>query len=78
MFAKHWWRGLLALLLVTCGTPRLAHAEVEQYVVVYIELAPGSEASGERILDQLATVAFTAGARRSMWTRKCNGQTSMC
>jgi quinol monooxygenase YgiN len=64
MFAKHWWRGLLALLLVTCGTPRLAHAEVEQYVVVYIELAPGSEASGERILDQLATVAFTAGARR--------------
>jgi quinol monooxygenase YgiN len=37
---------------------------VQQYVVVYIELAPGSEAHGERLLDQLATVAFTAGALR--------------
>src|SRR5712691_11821550 len=64
MFAKHWLRGLLALLLVTCAAPQLARADVQQYVVVYIELAPGSEASGERILDQLALVAFTAGARR--------------
>jgi quinol monooxygenase YgiN len=64
MFAKHWLRGILALLLVTCGAPQLARADIEQYVVVYVELAPGSEAHGERILDQLATVAFTAGARR--------------
>jgi len=64
MFAKHWLRGLLALLLVTCAAPQLARADVQQYVVVYIELAPGSQASGERILDQLAQVAFTAGARR--------------
>jgi len=64
MFAKHWLRGLLALLLVTCAAPQLARADVEQYAVVYIELAPGSEASGERILDQLAQVAFTAGAHR--------------
>jgi len=64
MFAKHWLRGLLALLLVTCAAPQLARADVQQYVVVYIELAPGSQASGERILDQLAQVAFTAGAVR--------------
>jgi quinol monooxygenase YgiN len=64
MFAKHWLRGLLALLLVTCAAPQLARADVQQYVVVYIELAPGSEAHGERLLDQLATVAFTAGALR--------------
>ena len=64
MFAKHWLRGLLALLLVTCAASQLARADVQQYVVVYIELAPGSQASGERILDQLAQVAFTAGARR--------------
>jgi quinol monooxygenase YgiN len=64
MFAKHWLRGLLALVLVTCAAPQLARAEVPQYVVVYIELAPGSEAAGERILDQLAVAAFTAGARR--------------
>ena len=64
MFAKHWLRGLLALLLVTCAAPQLARADVQQYVVVYIELAPGSEAHGERLLDQLATVAFAAGALR--------------
>ena len=64
MFAKHWLRGLLALLLVTCAAPQLARADTQQYVVVYIELAPGSEAHGERLLDQLATVAFTAGALR--------------
>ena len=64
MFAKHWLRGLLALLLATCVAPQVARADVQQYVVVYIELAPGSEASGERILDQLAQVAFTAGALR--------------
>jgi quinol monooxygenase YgiN len=64
MFAKHWLRGLLALLLVTCAAPQTARADTQQYVVVYIELVPGSEAQGERILDQLATVAFTAGARR--------------
>jgi len=64
MFAKHWLRGLLALLLVTGAAPQLARAEVQQYVVAYIELTPGSEAAGERILDQLATVAFTAGALR--------------
>jgi quinol monooxygenase YgiN len=33
-------------------------------VVVYIELAPGSESHGERLLDQLATIAFAAGALR--------------
>ena len=65
MFAKHWLPGLLALLLVTCAAPQAARADTQQqYVVVYIELAPGSEAHGERILDQLATVAFTAGALR--------------
>jgi len=64
MFAKHWLRGFLALVLVTCAAPQLARADIQQYVVTYIELAPGSEAPGERILDQLATVAFTAGALR--------------
>ena len=64
MFAKHWWRGLVALLLATCAAPQLARADTQQYVVVYVELAPGSEAHGERLLDQLATVAFTAGALR--------------
>ena len=64
MFAKHWWRGLLALLLVAGAVPRLARADTQEYAVVYIELAPGSEAQGERILDQLAVVAFTAGALR--------------
>src|SRR5215469_2952979 len=64
MFAKHWLRGFLALVLATCAAPQLARADVQQYVVVYIELGPGSEAPGERILDQLAQVAFTAGALR--------------
>ena len=64
MFAKHWLPGLLALLLVTCTAPQLARADTQQYAVVYVELAPGSEAAGEKILDQLATVEFTAGALR--------------
>ena len=64
MFAKHWLRGLLAFLLATCAAPQLARADVQQYVVAYIELAPGSEPSGQRILDQLASAAFTAGALR--------------
>jgi quinol monooxygenase YgiN len=64
MFAKHWLPGLLALLLVTGAAPQPARADTQQYAVVYVELAPGSEAAGERILDQLATVAFTAGALR--------------
>ena len=64
MSAKHWLLGLLVLLQVTCAAPQLARADTQVYVVVYIELAPGSQASGERILDQLAQVAFTAGARR--------------
>jgi len=33
-------------------------------VVVYIELLPGSEPSGERLLDELASRALTAGALR--------------
>jgi quinol monooxygenase YgiN len=64
MFAKGWLRGLLALVLATCAAPLLARADTQQYAVVYIELAPGSEAHGERLLDQLATVAFAAGALR--------------
>src|SRR5690242_12674957 len=64
MVAKHWWRGLFALLLVTGAVPQLARADTQEYAVVYIELTPGSEAHGERILDQLAQVAFTAGALR--------------
>src|SRR5215831_15391490 len=64
MFAKHWWRGLVALLLVTGAVPEPARADTQQYAVVYIEVAPGAEAQGERILDQLAVVAFTAGALR--------------
>src|ERR1700741_3704881 len=43
---------------------RSAGDDVQQYVVVYVELLPGSEASGERILDQLAAVAHAAGALR--------------
>jgi quinol monooxygenase YgiN len=65
MFVKQWLRGLLALSLVTFAAPQLARADVvQQYVVVYVELVPGSQAHGQRILDQLATVAFTAGALR--------------
>jgi quinol monooxygenase YgiN len=37
---------------------------VQQYVVVYVEFFPGSESSGERILDQLAARALAAGALR--------------
>jgi quinol monooxygenase YgiN len=64
MFAKYWLRGLLALSLAACVAPKLARADVQQYAVVYVELAPGAEAHGEQILDQLATVAFAAGALR--------------
>jgi quinol monooxygenase YgiN len=64
MFAKHWLRGFVVLLLVTCAAP-LARADVQQYVVVYVELAPGpSEPAGQTILNQLASAAFTAGALR--------------
>src|SRR5262245_61727846 len=64
MFAKHWLRGLLALLLVASAAPQPARADTQQYAVVYVELAPGSVAAGERILDQLAVAAFAAGALR--------------
>jgi quinol monooxygenase YgiN len=46
-----------------CGS-RPGKADVQQYVVVYVELYPGSESSGERILDQLAANARTVGASR--------------
>jgi len=64
MFAKYWVRALLGLLLVTCAAPQLARADVQQYVVVYIELIPGSEAQAERVIDQLAARALAAGALR--------------
>jgi len=65
MFARHWIiRAFFGLLLVTFAAPQRARADVQQYVVVYIELLPGSEASGERILDQLAARALAAGAIR--------------
>lgn len=64
MFAKHWFRALISLLLLLCAAPRPANADVQQYVVVYVELFPGSESSGERILDQLAASAHAAGALR--------------
>ena len=65
MSTKHWLLGLLVLLQVTCAAPQLARADTQVYVVVYIELAPGSsEASGRKILDQLASLALTAGALR--------------
>lgn len=55
MFARHLFRAaLIALLLLVCATPRPAKADAQQYVVVYVELLPGSESSGERVLDQLA------------------------
>ena len=59
-----WIRALFMLLLVLCAAPQLARADVQQYVVVYVELLPGSEAFGERILDQLAARAHAAGALR--------------
>ena len=64
MFARHWFRALILLLLLVCAVPRSANADVQQYVVVYVELFPGSESSGERILDQLAANARAAGALR--------------
>jgi quinol monooxygenase YgiN len=65
MFAGHWFRAaLIALLLLVCAAPRPAKADVQQYVVVYVELIPGSESSGERILDQLAARAHASGALR--------------
>jgi quinol monooxygenase YgiN len=65
MFAGHWFRAaLIALLLLVCAAPRPANADLQQYVVVYVELVPGSESSGERILDQLAARALAAGALR--------------
>src|SRR5690242_11740603 len=64
MFLKHWCRAFFVLLLLACAASQPARAEVQQYVVVYIELLPGSESSGERILDQLASRALAAGALR--------------
>ena len=65
MFAKHWFRALFVLLLLACAAPQPARAaDEQQYVVVYIELFPGSEPSGERLLDQLASRALAAGALR--------------
>jgi len=78
MFAKHWCRALLVLLLLACAASQPARADVQQYVVVYIELLPGSEPSGERLLDELASRALPRGHSGSMWTRRCNGRTSMC
>jgi quinol monooxygenase YgiN len=57
--------GVLFVLLTLASTAlRPAHADVQQYVVVYVELIPGSESSGERVLDQLASGALAAGALR--------------
>ena len=78
MFARHWFRALISLLLLVCAAPRPANADVQQYVVVYVELIPGSEPSGERVLDQLAARALAAGRSGLMSTRRCNGQTSLC
>jgi quinol monooxygenase YgiN len=64
MSAKHWFRALIVLLLLVCAAPRPANADEQQYVVVYVELVPGSEPSGERILDQLASRALAFGALR--------------
>ena len=64
MFARHWFRALISLLFLACAAPRPANADVQQYVVVYIELFPSSVSSGERILDQLSAVALAAGALR--------------
>src|SRR5215470_12962112 len=65
MFAKHWFRALFVLLLLACAASQPARAaDVQQYEVVYIELFPGSEPSGERLLDQLASRALAAGALR--------------
>jgi quinol monooxygenase YgiN len=61
--SKQWLRGLV-VLLVTCAAPLVARAQ-QQYAVVYIELAPGpSVPAGEKILNQLASAAFAAGALR--------------
>ena len=46
MFTKHWFRTVIVLLLWACAAPQPARADVQQYVVVYIELLPGSEPSG--------------------------------
>jgi quinol monooxygenase YgiN len=65
MSAKHYFLTLIVLLLLVCPAPRPANAaDVQQYVVVYVELIPGSESSGERVLDQLASRAHAFGALR--------------
>jgi quinol monooxygenase YgiN len=64
MFAKHWCRAFFVLLLLACAPAQPARADVQQYVVIYIEVLPGSEAPAARLLDQLASRAFTAGALR--------------
>jgi quinol monooxygenase YgiN len=63
MLTKHWWQVLFGLLPLAFAAPEPAHAQ-QQYVVVYVELFPGLEASGAKLLDQLASRAFTAGALR--------------
>jgi quinol monooxygenase YgiN len=64
MFAKHWRWALCLLVLLGCAAPRSARADVQQYVVVYVELAPNSVAAGAKVLNQLASNAFAAGALR--------------
>src|SRR5262245_22889833 len=64
MFAKRWCRAFFAALILACAIPQSARADVQQYVVVYVELIPGSEAPGERLLDQLSSNAIAAGALR--------------
>jgi quinol monooxygenase YgiN len=64
MFAKHWCRALFVLLLLACAAAQSARADVQQYVVIYIEILPGSEAPAARLLDQLASSARAAGALR--------------
>jgi len=63
MLTKHWWQVLFGLLPLAFAAPEPAHAQ-QQYVVVYVELFPGLEASGAKLLDQLASRAFAAGALR--------------
>jgi quinol monooxygenase YgiN len=65
MVASHWHRVLFALVLWACASPQPVHAaDVQQYVVVYVELRPDSKAPGERLLDRLASHAVAAGALR--------------
>jgi quinol monooxygenase YgiN len=64
MFVKRWCGAVFVLLVLASAALRPAYADVQQYVVVYVEFIPGSESSGERVLDQLASRALAAGALR--------------